>query len=52
MPYCFEVEISQPSGFCMGKSFLDGGSRVGLAAAECVTTEGGFSQDGEKIVFW
>lgn len=34
----------------MGRSFLNGVSRVGLAAAECVTTEGRFSQDGEKIV--
>jgi len=53
MPYCFEIEISQPSGFCMGRSFLKGVSRVGLAAEELVTTEGRFSQGGEKnCVFW
>ena len=34
----------------MGRSFLNGISRVGLAAAECVAIEGRFSQDGEKIV--
>ena len=49
MPYCFEIEISQTSGFCMGRSFLNG-VRVGLAAEELVTTEGRFSQGGEKIV--
>jgi hypothetical protein len=48
MPYYFKIEISQPSGFCMGKSFLD--SRVGLAQTEYRTTDWGISQDGEKIV--
>jgi hypothetical protein len=50
MPYYFEIGITQPSGFCIGKSFLDGGSRVGLAEAEYMTIHREASQDGEKIV--
>jgi hypothetical protein len=34
----------------MGKSFLDGGSRVGLAEAECMMIDWGVSQDGGKNV--
>jgi hypothetical protein len=33
----------------MGKSFLDGGRLVGLAAAECVTTEEIFLRTGKKL---